>query len=92
MSKKLVAKTLIATLGTALALSISASAFAADHAAGYPNAFHNLKYMDMMDTNGDHEVAKEEFMAFHEKMFDAMDKNKDGKLNKKEWTTINAGG
>ena len=85
MTKTLMAKTLIASLGTVLALSVSSGAFA-ENPAGYPNAFQTMKYMKMVDTNGDHEVTKEEFMAFHEKMFDKMDANKDGKLDKKEWT------
>lgn len=84
MTKKLLAKTVIASMGAALALSVSSVAFAG-HPAGYPNAFHDLKYMAMVDTDGNHEVTKEEFMAFHEKMFDQMDKNHDGKIDQAEW-------
>ena len=42
--------------------------------------------MDMksMDTNGDGMISKEEFMKFHEMMFDMMKKNKSGMVDIKE--------
>jgi hypothetical protein len=38
-----------------------------------------------MDTEKTGFVTKEQFMKFHEGMFDKMDKNKDGKLAREEW-------
>ncbi|MDB5933807.1 MAG: EF-hand domain pair family protein [Massilia sp.] len=42
--------------------------------------------MDMksMDTNGDGMISKEEFMKFHETMFDTMKKNKSGMVDMKD--------
>ena len=41
--------------------------------------------MRLMDPDKKGYVTKEEFMKFYESMFDKMDKNKDGKLDKGEW-------
>ncbi len=53
----------------------------------YP-AMMKMKAMDvmhMMDADKKGFVTKEEFMKFHEAMFDKMDKDKDGKLSREEW-------
>ena len=39
--------------------------------------------MKMMDTNGDGMISKEEFMKYHEMMFDKMKKNKSGMVDMK---------
>ena len=46
----------------------------------------NRHGMDMkaMDTNGDGMISKEEFMAYHEAMYDHMKKNKDGMVDMKD--------
>ena len=44
-----------------------------------------MKQMAMMDKNGDHIVTKEEFMAFHEAMWEKMDKKKVGMIESKDW-------
>ncbi len=44
-----------------------------------------MDVMHMMDTEKTGFVTKEQFMKFHEGMFDKMDKNKDGKLAREEW-------
>ncbi|HYS79432.1 MAG TPA: hypothetical protein VEM76_01920 [Anaeromyxobacteraceae bacterium] len=51
-------------------------------------ALMKMKPMDVMhamDSDKKGYVMKEEFMKFHEAMFDRMDKNKDGKLTADEW-------
>ena len=40
--------------------------------------------MEAMDTNKDGMISKEEFMTFHEAMYDSMKKNKDGMVDMKE--------
>ena len=40
--------------------------------------------MEAMDTNKDGMISKEEFMTFHEAMYDAMKKNKDGMVDMKD--------
>jgi Ca2+-binding EF-hand superfamily protein len=37
--------------------------------------------MKMMDSNGDGMISKDEFMKFHEMMFDKMKKNKSGMID-----------
>ena len=39
--------------------------------------------MKEMDTNGDGEISKEEFMAYHEKMWDKLKKNSNGTVDEK---------
>jgi hypothetical protein len=84
--------------GAAVALAVVASvtflpvARAADTAqdkipASYM-ALMKMNAMDVMhamDSDKKGHVMKEEFMKFHEAMFDRMDKNKDGKLTEDEW-------
>ena len=43
------------------------------------------KHMKMMDTNGDGMISKDEFMKYHEMMFDKMKKNKSGMVDIKEF-------
>ena len=44
-----------------------------------------MKAMHMMDVGNKGYVTKEEFMKFHEEMFNRMDKNGDGKISAEEW-------
>jgi Ca2+-binding EF-hand superfamily protein len=44
-----------------------------------------MDVMHMMDKDKKGVVTKEQFMKFHEAMFDNMDKNKDGQLSREEW-------
>ncbi len=50
--------------------------------------------MNMVDTNKDGKISKEEFIKAHESMFDKMDTNKDGFLDSSEMSTMHgmAGG
>jgi EF hand len=44
-----------------------------------------MEVMHLMDADNQGSVTKEQFMKFHEAMFDKMDKDKDGKLSREEW-------
>ena len=49
--------------------------------SGYAHAgkgMRTMKMMKMMDTDGDHKVTKEEFMAYHEMIWKKMDKSGKG--------------
>ena len=41
-------------------------------------------HMKMMDTNGDGMISKEEFMKYHETVYDKMKKNSDGSVSMKD--------
>jgi hypothetical protein len=64
---------------------------AADFAQDFPKSYGDfvkmkpMEIMHMMDPGKKGFVTKEEFMKFHEGMFDKMDKDKDGKLSREEW-------
>lgn len=45
---------------------------------------HKGKMMQAIDTDGDGQISKAEFMAKHEERFDEMDANEDGALSKDE--------
>lgn len=53
--------------------------------AGYASGLHSMALMHKMDTNGDGMVSKDEWLAFHEKVFSALDKNKKGVVDAKEF-------
>lgn len=64
------------------ALSIGATAaIADDHHGGHG---HKGKMMERVDTNGDGQISKAEFMAKHEGKFVKMDANSDGFISKEE--------
>lgn len=46
-----------------------------------------MKMMKMMDTDGDHKVTKEEFMAFHEMIWEHMDTKHKGYVVEEDWIT-----
>ena len=52
---------------------------------GYSRELRSMKMMGKMDTNGDHKVTKDEFLAFHDKVFATMDKKGDGQITANEW-------
>lgn len=80
-SKKL---TLVAM---SLVASISTVAFAQPglESGGYARELQTKEMMEMLDANGDSMVTKEEFNNYYNKVFDILDKNKDGHLDEKEW-------
>jgi hypothetical protein len=44
-----------------------------------------MEVMHMMDAGKKGYVSKDEYMKFHEMLFDKMDKDKDGQLSRAEW-------
>ena len=47
-----------------------------------------MKMMHMMDTNKDGKVTKEEFMAYHQMIWDKMDKGHKGYMMEEDWITM----
>lgn len=86
LALSLSAAALVAAVGLprpALAADASQDKMPASYAA-----LMKMKPMDvmhMMDTEKKGFVTKEQFMKFHESMFDKMDKDKDGQLSREEW-------
>lgn len=71
--------------------SYASSAAAADTSQEMPMSFAAMMKMDpvavfhMMDRDKKGYVTRDDFMKFHQVMFDRMDKNKDGKLTEDEF-------
>jgi hypothetical protein len=65
----------------------SAASLADDMASfatgGYASGLRSEKLMHKMDTNGDGMVSKDEWIAYQEKVFAMLDKNKNGTLDAK---------
>ena len=53
--------------------------------AGYARGLHSMELMHKIDTNGDGMVSKAEWLTFHEKVFGALDKDKKGVVDAKEF-------
>jgi len=80
----------------AVALTYSVASVAADEmvsfaTAGYASGLHSMKLMHMIDTDGDGTVSKDEWLAFQEKVFSMLDKDKSGKVDAKEFISPNGG-
>ena len=52
---------------------------------GYSRELRSMKMMGKIDADGDHTVTKDEFLAFHNDVFAAMDKKGDGQITANEW-------
>ena len=59
---------------------------------GYSRELRSMKMMGMMDTDGDHKVTKDEFLAYHRTIFAHMDTNGDGELSAQEWVAKHVAG
>jgi hypothetical protein len=85
-----------AVLGMALAMSYSVASVAEDVASfatgGYARGLRSEKLMNKMDTDGDGTVSKAEWLAFQEKVFVMLDKNKTGKVDAHEFIDASGGG
>jgi len=79
----------------AFALSYSVASTADDMAsfatAGYASGLHSMALMHKIDTDGDGTVSKDEWLAFHEKVFAMLDKDKSGNVNAKEFISPSGG-
>ena len=77
----------VVLMACAFALTYSVASFADDMASfatgGYASGLRSEKLMHKMDTNGDGMVSKDEWIAYQEKVFVMLDKNKSGTLDAK---------
>ena len=77
------------------ALAYSIASFAQDVASfatgGYASGLRSKKLMDKIDTNGDGMISKDEWIAYQEKVFAMLDKNKTGKLDAKTFVDPSGG-
>ncbi len=73
----------------AAALACAPLAFAQDMVSfatgGYASGLRTMDEMHKIDTNGDGTVSKAEWIAYQEKIFSALDKNKTGTIDEKEF-------
>jgi hypothetical protein len=52
---------------------------------GYASGLRTMDEMHNIDTNGDGKVTKAEWLAYQKKVFEALDKDKDGEVDEKEF-------
>lgn len=67
---------------------VSTSALADDamfSTGGYARQLHKMDMMKMLDADGNHMVSKAEADSFYGSLFDALDTDKDGTIDVKEW-------
>ena len=58
---------------------------------GYSRELRSMKMMGKIDADGDHLVTKSEFIAYHQKLFIAMDKSGDKQIDGQEWLAKQTG-
>ena len=52
---------------------------------GYSRELRSMKMMEMIDTDKDHKVTKDEFLKYHQTLFAAMDKKGTKTIDPQEW-------
>ena len=70
-------KTLCTAVAAATLLSVSMATLAHDE-------MHGKEMMRAMDTNGDGMISRDEYMSYHQKMWDSMKKNANGMVDMKD--------
>lgn len=79
-------KTTFSLITLLLSTLFAQNALAADLATGgYSREFQQMGMMKMLDADGNHMVTTAEFNQYYGALFDALDSNHDGKLDKTEW-------
>jgi Ca2+-binding EF-hand superfamily protein len=85
-----------AALGAACAFAFYSAASLADDVAsfatgGYASALRTHEMMHKIDANGDGMISKAEWLAYQEKVFAMLDKNKSGTLDAKAFISSDGG-
>jgi hypothetical protein len=85
----------IVSMACAFTLTYSVATLADDIASfatgGYARGLHSEKLMHKIDANGDGMVSKDEWIAYQEKVFVMLDKNKTGSLDTKSFVDPSGG-
>jgi len=85
----------IAAMACAIAFTYSAPSLADDMASfatgGYARGLRTEAMMHKIDTNGDGMISKDEWLAYQEKVFAMLDKNKTGTLDAKTFVSADGG-
>jgi EF hand domain-containing protein len=86
---------IVALLTCFFALSYSYVSVADDMVSfatgGYARGVRSMVLMHKMDTNGNGMITKDEWLAFHEKIFAMLDKKKTGLVDAKEFISTSGG-
>jgi hypothetical protein len=85
----------MALMACAVAFTYSAASLADDMASfatgGYARGLRSEAMMHKIDTNGDGMISKDEWLAYQEKVFAMLDKNKTGTLDAKTFVSADGG-
>lgn len=86
---KISLRTLVSTLLVSAAATFSTAGFADDMVSfasgGYATGVRTKEMMHMIDSNKDGMVSKDEWVAYQERVFKALDKDADGSLDAEEF-------
>jgi hypothetical protein len=82
-------------LASGFAITCSAPSLADDMASfatgGYARGLRSEQLMHKIDSNGDGMISKDEWLAFQDKVFAMLDKDKTGKVDAKEFISSDGG-
>jgi Ca2+-binding EF-hand superfamily protein len=82
------AAALMAFGGTTYPIGAAADDMTAFATGGYATGLRTMEMMHVIDTNKDGMVSKDEWIAFQERVFKAMDKDNKGFLVEKDFVTV----